>query len=81
LSPPFFVIEAGGPAEVVAVNETAERPAELALRTFAPAVVPRVHEPTVAMPEASVTALPPVIDPPPLTTANVIGTPPIADPY
>ena len=66
---------------VVAVNDTVARLPELAVRTLVPAVVPRVHDPTAAIPEASVTALPPAIDPPPLVTANVTGTPAIADPY
>jgi hypothetical protein len=81
LSPAFFVSEAGGPAEDVAVKETLGRLPEDAVRTLAPAAVPSVHEPTVAMPDASVTTVDPETDPPPLTTVNVTVSPPIGDPY
>ena len=40
-----------------------------------PGVGPRVHDPTVAMPEAFVVAVPPVTLPPPVATANVTCTP------
>src|SRR5690606_2632884 len=48
---------------------------EVAVRVFAPAVLPRVQLPTVAMPLAPVTWLSPVADPPPLATAKVTATP------
>jgi len=41
---------------------------------LAPAVVPSVQLPTVAMPEALVVAEAPVMEPPPEATANVTTT-------
>jgi hypothetical protein len=81
LSPAFFASEAAAPAVEVAVNATALRVPEVALRTLGPAVGPSVHEPTVAMPEASEIAVAPETDPPPLATANVTVTPLIGDPF
>ena len=52
----------------------------VAVSVLAPAVLPSVHEPTVAIPDAFVVALAPVIDPPPLATANVTATPAFALP-
>jgi hypothetical protein len=49
--------------------------AEVAVKVFEPVLDPKVHEPTVAMPEEFVVALPPVIDPPPVSTENVTLTP------
>lgn len=63
------------------MKATAVSNPEVALRTFAPVTGPSVHEPTVAMPVASVVTVAPEIDPPPLTTAKVTGTPPIGDPF
>jgi len=57
------------------VNVTWGRVPVAADRVFAPASVPRVQLPTVAMPDASVVALPPVTVPPPLVTVNVTGAP------
>src|SRR5579862_549279 len=53
----------------------------VAVRVFAPAVVPRVHPPTVATPFESVVCVAPVTDPPPLVTANVTCTPETPLPY
>ena len=50
--------------------------AAVAVREFAPAVVPRVHEVAVAMPEASVaTGVLGNTEPPPEATAKVTATP------
>src|SRR5207302_2120336 len=46
-----------------------------AVRVSVPAAVPRVQEPTAATPEASLTALAPVMEPPPEATAKVTVTP------
>ena len=54
---------------------------EVALRTFAPVTGPSVHEPTVAMPKASVVTVAPETDPPPLTTAKFTDTPLIGDAF
>jgi hypothetical protein len=64
----------------VAVKETLESVPEVAVRTFAPVTGPSVHEPTVAMPEAFVTAVPLVTDPPPDATAKVTDTPDVGLP-
>lgn len=48
---------------------------EVTVNVFKPALDPKVHDPTVAMPEEFVVALPPVIEPPPVSTANVTLTP------
>jgi hypothetical protein len=65
----------------VAVKVTPASVPEVALRTFAPVTGPSVHEPTVAMPEASVVTVAPETDPPPLTTSNVTDTPLIGDAF
>jgi hypothetical protein len=80
LSPAVFVIVAAAPAVVVAVNVTAASEAAEALSTFAPAAVPSVHEPTVAIPDASVVTDPLATEPPPLVTAKVTATPGIGAP-
>ncbi len=61
-SPAYSVIVVGLPVRPVAVKVTGGPPKlELvALRVLVPAAVPSVQLPTVAMPEASLTALPPV---------------------
>ena len=51
------------------------RPALVAVRVLAPAVVPSVQLPTVAMPAALVVAEAPVTEPPPEATAKVTVTP------
>src|SRR5438128_319714 len=74
-----FVIVAGAPATPVAVKVTGE-PGTLtaaAVIVLRPAVVPRIHEPTVAIPWALVVAVAPVIDPPPIASANVTAMPAI----
>lgn len=81
MSPEFFVSDAGAPGVDVAVNDTPGRLPELAVKTLLPAAAPRVHEPTVAIPDASVTTEAPETDPPPLVVANVTATPPIGDPF
>ena len=50
-------------------------PEEVAVSVFVAAVAPNVHEPTVAMPDASVVAVSPVAEPPPVATANVTEIP------
>jgi hypothetical protein len=57
------------------VNVTEGSPATAADNVFAPAAVPRVQLPTVAMPAVFVNAVAPVIEPPPDTTANVTDAP------
>ena len=61
----------------VAVNVTGEPDSDpdVAVIVLLPTVVPRVHEPTVAMPEEFVVAVRPVPEPPPVATANVTDTP------
>ena len=65
------------PAVPVALKVTGEplRPALVAVRLLAPALVPSVQLPTVAMPLALVMAVRPVAEPPPLATAKVTLTP------
>ena len=63
------------------MNETAVSVPDVALRTFAPATGPSVHEPTVAMPASFVVTVSPETDPPPLTNAKVTVTPAIGDPF
>src|SRR5205807_2646100 len=77
LSPENFARVAAGPAVPVAVNVTGlpVRPAALAVRVLAPAVVPRVQVPTVAMPLEFVVCSAPVTLPPPDAGANVTLTP------
>ena len=74
---PVRLIWVAAPAVPVALKVSGEpvRPALVAVSVFAPAVVPRVQLPTVAMPEAFVVAEPPVSDPPPAATAKVTLTP------
>ena len=64
------------PAVPVALKVTGDpvRPALVAVSVFEPAAVPSFQLPTVAMPEASVFAFQPVIDPPPEPTAKVTLT-------
>ncbi len=81
MSPAFFASDAAAPARDVAVNETAVRDPDVAVRTFAPTAGPSVHPPTVAIPDAFVTAVPPVTDPPPDATANVTDTPEAGLPF
>ena len=50
-------------------------PVIVAVSVFAPAVVPSVQLPTVAIPDAFVVATAPVSSPPPDATANVTDTP------
>ena len=67
---------AAGPATPVALNDTRPpMPATVAVRTFSPAVVPSVQLPTAATPDASVTALSPVTEPPPAATAKTTVAP------
>jgi len=65
------------PAVPVAVNVTGEpaSPVAVAVRVFAPTVVPSVQLPTVAVPLAFVVWLLPVREPPPLATAKITLTP------
>ncbi len=62
------------PAKPVAENVLV-RPLQVAVSVLAPAVVPRVQLPTVAMPEALVVAEAPVTEPPPAVAAKVTVTP------
>ena len=66
-----------GPATPVAVKVSGDpvRPADVAVNVFAPAVVPRVQEVTLAIPEEFVVAEPPSTDPPPEATAKVTERP------
>ena len=70
-SPPALIMFAAGPARPVAVNVTAVAPGAAAVTVFAPATVPSVHAPARAIPLASVVAVAPEIEPPPVATANV----------
>ena len=60
----------GAPLKFTEVSD-----ATLACKVFAPAIVPSVHDVTVATPFASVVALPPATLPPPPVTVNVTLTP------
>ena len=64
-----------------ATNVTDGRPATVADTELSPTASPRVHDPTVAIPEVSVVTVAPETDPPPLTTANVTVAPPSGDPF
>jgi hypothetical protein len=64
----------------VKVTGDPESTPEVAVIVLAPAVVPRVHEPTVAIPEAFVVAERPVPEPPPVATAKVTEVPDTALP-
>jgi hypothetical protein len=81
LSPEFFASVAAGPEVDDALNETAPNDPVVALRTFAPTIGPRVHEPTVAMPAAFVMAPAPATDPPPDATVKVTVTPGVGLPF
>jgi hypothetical protein len=61
----------------VAMKVTGEpvAPVDVAVNVLAPALAPNLHDPTVAMPEALVVAVAPVMEPPPLATAKVTLTP------
>ena len=52
-----------------------DNPVDVAVRVFVPALVPKVHDATVAIPAALVVAAAPVIEPLPLATAKVTLTP------
>jgi hypothetical protein len=71
---------AAAPAAPLALKVTEESPLLEALSVFGPAVVPSVHDPTVAMPVESVTIDAPLTAPPPAVTENVTVTPPIGAP-
>src|SRR5689334_14537443 len=70
------------PAVPVAVNVTGlpVNPADVAVSVFDPAVVPSVHDPTVAIPLPLVGCEPPATLPPPVATAKVTVTPATALP-
>src|ERR1041384_8860361 len=71
------------PAVPVAVKVTGRpvNPADVAVSVFDPAVVPSVHDPTVAIPPPLVGCEPPATLPPPVATANVTVTPATALPH
>ena len=75
--PATIVMPPTEPAVPVAVNVTGDpaREPEVAVRVFEPAADPSVHDPTVAIPDASLVALAPVTEPPPEATANTTATP------
>jgi hypothetical protein len=75
--PASITIRVTTPALPVAVKvtEVLVRPLTLAVRVFAPATVPRVQLPTVAIPLALVICDAPEMLPPPVTTAKVTATP------
>lgn len=75
--PLLIVISAAGPAIPVAVKVTGVSAPADADSVFAPAVVPSVHDPIVAMPLALVVAEAPVTLPFPVATANVTVVPAI----
>ena len=81
MSPADFVSEAAAPAVPVAVKVTAVRLATEALSAFRPAVVPRVHEPTVAIPDASVATDALLTEPPPLSTRKLTVAPAMGAPF
>src|SRR5262245_51214180 len=68
------------PATPVALNSSSASP-EVAFNLFAPAVVPSVHEPTVATPFEPEVGVAPVIAPPPESTEKVTDTPPTTFPH
>jgi hypothetical protein len=80
-SPAVLVIEAAAPAVPVAVNVTGVRLPVDATSVFAPAVVPRLQPPTVAIPDEFVTTAAPETEPPPLPTTNPTATPAIGFPF
>jgi hypothetical protein len=65
------------PAVPVAVNVTGDplKDPDVAVSEFAPAVDPRVHDPTAASPDASVVLFAPVTAPPPEATAQTTEMP------
>src|SRR5690242_11054600 len=76
--PAFNAICVAGPAAAWAVNVTGlpERPEEVAVTVFAPAVVPSVHDVSAATPLAFVrTGVVGLTLPPPAAGANVTATP------
>lgn len=81
MSPADLVSVAALPAVPVAEKVTAVSAPVEALNVFGPAVVPRIHDPTVAIPEPSVCTDAPVTEPPPPATANVTVTPAAGDPF
>jgi len=74
LSPAEIERDAAAPTVPVAVKVT-ERLPDVAVTVLGPGVFPSVHDPTVAMPAASVTAEGFVSDPPPAVTAKVTVAP------
>src|ERR1041385_4470014 len=73
-----MAMEAGAPVVPVAVKVTGlpVSPPDVAVRLFVPAVVPRVHDVTAAMPFALVvTGVVGLTVPPPEATAKVTATP------
>src|SRR5437773_1120167 len=68
---------AAGPAMALAVNVTGLpfNPVDVAVRVLAPAALPSVQLPTVAMPLALVVGVAPVTPPPPSAGTNVTATP------
>ena len=75
----IFVIVAGAPATPVAVNVSGDPGTftAAAVSVLTPAVVPSTHAPTVAIPFASVVAVGPARDPPPVASAKVTVMPAI----
>src|SRR5882724_8813533 len=73
----------GAPAVPVAVKVTGLplSPGEVAVSVFAPAAVPRVQLPTVAIPLAPVVCVAPVMLPLPAAAANVTETPDTGFPF
>lgn len=61
----------------VAVKMTGVSEPTDAVNVFGPAPAPRLHEPTVAIPDASVVTDPPVTEPPPAVTTKFTDTPAI----
>ena len=77
--PAFTAIEPAAPAVPVALNVTGlpESPVAVAVSVLGPAVGPRVHDVTAAIPSAPVaTAVVGFTVPPPEPTAKVTATPP-----
>src|SRR5262249_40141903 len=79
-SPALTDSEPAASCTAVAWN-VAEPTEAVAVRLFAPALVPSVHEPTVATPVRSVVCERPVAEPPPEATLNVTATPETGLPY
>ena len=81
--PPFNDICVAAPAAPVAVIVSGEfvSPALVAMTVLLPATVPSVQLPSVAIPLAFDTALTPVIEPPPVPTEKVTGTPATGLPF